>query len=78
MLERVGVEGVSFATDKAIGLRSYQRNGPDPEGLRGGPVEEEDAKGDIDLSLKKFKECVEEHFESYLDNELKEIMERIS
>ena len=78
MLERVGVKDVSPWTDKALRPHSYQYNGPDPEGLWGGPVDEEDAKGDVALLLKKFREYVEKYFEGYLDEELKEVLEKSS
>jgi len=76
-LEKVGIKDVSPWTDKALRLHSYQYNGPDPEGLWGGPVDEEDAKGDVDLLLKKFKEYVKKYFEDYLDEELKEALKAL-
>ena len=77
MLEKVGVEGVSAWTDKALRLHTYQYHGPDPEGLWGGLVDKEDAKEDIEMLLKKFKEYVEEYFEGYLDKELRDDLKEI-
>jgi hypothetical protein len=55
-LEEIGVKGVSFVTDKALKLHTYQYNGPDPDGVWNGPRDEEEAKEDIKLLLKAFKE----------------------
>ncbi len=77
LLEKVGVEGITFSTAEALRLHTYQYHGPDPEGLWGGPVDKEDAKEDIEMLLKKFKEYVEKYFSEYLDEELREVLEEI-
>ena len=77
LLARVGIEDITFGTDKALRLHTYQYHGPDPEGLWGGPVDKEDAKEDIKLLLKKFKEYVEKYFGGYLDEELREMLKRL-
>ena len=74
LLEEVGVENVTFATDKALRLHVYQYHGPDPEGLWGGPVDKEDALKDLELLMKKWKEYLERYLRDYLDEELREVL----
>ena len=76
-MEKVGIKDITFGTDKALRLHTYQYHGPDPEGLWGGPVDKEDAKEDVQMLLGKFKECVSEYFEGYLDEELRKILDNV-
>ena len=77
LLEGVGIADIAPWTDKALDLHTYQYHGPDPEGLWGGPVDKEDAKEDIKMILRKFKEYVMKYFEEYLDEDLREMLERV-
>jgi len=77
LLEDIGVEGIRYVTEMALYLHTYQYQGPDPDGLWGGPTNKEEALDSLKRLLRKFKEYVEKYFESYLDEELKEVLKAL-
>ncbi len=78
LLEDVGIEGISFVTDKALYLHAYQYQGPDPDGLWGGPANKDEALDSLKRLLRKWKEYVEKYFSNYLDEDLRKVMEGIA
>ena len=76
-LEEAGIEGVSFVTDKALYLHSYQYNGPDPDGVWYGPRDEEEAREDIKLLLKAFKEYFEKYVIPRVSEDAKETVRKV-
>jgi len=77
LLEDIGVEGIRPWTDTALYLHTYQYQGPDPDGLWGGPANKEEALDSLKRLLRKFKEYVERYFSDYLDEELKEALKAL-
>ena len=60
-LEELGIKNITFGTNTAIKLYSYQYNGPDPDGVFFAPRDGEEVREDIKLLLKATKEYLEKH-----------------
>ncbi|GAB6944295.1 PaREP1 family protein [Vulcanisaeta sp. JCM 14467] len=82
MLEEIGYSGISPATDTALNLHDYQRNGPDPDMAVSKYRDREEAAVDIKLLINELVRRIEElkpkiKWGDELENALKVLREEL-